>query len=184
VLTLLLDTIQAQTEDFEVTTGGGSAARIRTLERGLKEERRRLANMEQELRAAKKKKESQVEYSFLKRHSSALDAAVARLGEQAERDARTKEEWAREWDLNLRKLQQRHKDSETALQQRQARSLPPPSLLRVRVSAAWARPGPGNYGAGAPSGGGPRRTEPEPLPSPTPGEGAEAPAGPPPPFLY
>ena len=89
MLTLLLDTIQAQTEDFEVTTGGGSAARIRTLERGLKEERRRLANMEQELRAAKKKKESQVEYSFLKRHSSALDAAVARLGEQAERDARS-----------------------------------------------------------------------------------------------
>jgi Skp family chaperone for outer membrane proteins len=92
--------------------------KIRTLEKTLEDEKRRLATMEMELRDAKKQREADLQLTTMRKQNKSLTSMMATLATSQRREHAERLEWEEEWRQKIDDLHKQHRDMEEALKRR------------------------------------------------------------------
>lgn len=103
--------------------GGREKHKIRTLEKSLEDEKRRLAAMEMELRDAKKQRGAEQQLTVMRKQSKMLQNMMGTLSSSARKEHAERREWEDEWRQKFDDFHRQHRDMEEALKRRHFQEL-------------------------------------------------------------
>ena len=114
-----LDGLDELAQDLE----GQNVSRIRSLEKNLENEKKRLASMEMALTEAKKSKESEQKLTIMNKHSTTLSGMLDVLKTMTSREIEGKQDWDTRWREKFADLRQQHLEMEAALKRKHIREM-------------------------------------------------------------
>lgn len=102
---------------------GSDLGRIKSLEKSLEDEKRRLASMELQLRDAKKKRESDQQMVVVQKQSKVLAGMFGTLTKATRTEVDQRQRWEAEWRSRFDDFNRQHREMEDALKRKHVSEL-------------------------------------------------------------
>ena len=98
-------------------------SRIKTLEKSLEDEKRRLAGMEMQLREAKRQRDAENQMVVVTKQSKMLETMMGALAQAAQKETGDRMHWEAEWRQRFSEFNGQHREMEAALQRKHVQEL-------------------------------------------------------------
>lgn len=102
---------------------GSDISRIKILEKGLEDDKRRLANMEMQLREAKRQRDAENQMTVVTKQSKMLETMMGALSTAAHKEMGNRQRWEMEWRERFADFQTQHREMEEALKRKHLQEL-------------------------------------------------------------
>ena len=101
----------------------GDKTRIKTLEKSLEDEKRRLAGMEMQLREAKRQREAETQMGVVTKQSNMLETMMNAMSKAAHKEMGDRMHWESEWRERFSDFHSQHREMEEALKRKHLQEL-------------------------------------------------------------
>ena len=123
-----MENLEDYLKDVQATVreqGGGDAdkSRIKTLEKSLEDEKRRLAGMEMQLREAKRQRDAENKMTVVTKQSKMLETMMNALSTAAQKEMSDRSNWESEWRQRFSDFHGQHREMEDALKRKHVQEL-------------------------------------------------------------